>query len=191
MTQVLEIQLPLPVTEVSVVDANDEAADKPAVDEQALERLREQMEKSLAQDKEALSAAAAALRQGAEGLKEIQQQVVAEAERQLVDLAVDIARKVLAQEIKSEGYLIDPIVAEALAQAPTRKSVTVRLNPADLARCESAGEAADGDGEVRFVADASVPPAGCVVETEEGIVESEPRQRLDEVADALKEPEQP
>jgi flagellar assembly protein FliH len=190
MPPALDITLPAPVREVSVVGGPpaDKAGGGGEPGEQAAAALRRQMEQSLQRDKAALASAQQALQQAAAQIQQLQQQVVAEAEEQLVQLAVEIAQKVLAQEIKAEGYDIDPIVKEALEQAPVRKNVVVRLNPADLSRCEVAG-AQDEEGEIRFVADADVPPAGCVVETGEGVVESAPAQRLDEVADALKESE--
>lgn len=189
MSEVLEIKLPAQVAEVSVAGAAGDAESPSGPDEQQIAQLREQMEQAVQRDRAALSSAREALQKAAAELGEVRRQVVADAEQQLVELAVDIAGKILVQEIKSQGYEIDPIVKEALSQAPTRKGVVVRLNPDDLSRCQAAGEQTETDGDIRFVADVSVPPAGCVVETEEGVVESDPRQRLEDVGEALKEPE--
>lgn len=189
MSQVVEIKLPAPPADVGIAGAGGDEPPSQAANERVLEQLREQMNRELQKERAAVASSQKALREAARQLNEIQQQVVADAEQQLVELAVEIAGKILAQEIKSQGYEIDPIVKEALSQAPTRKSVVVRLNPEDLSRCELAGGQDDSDADIRFVADAGVPPAGCVVETEEGVVESDPQQRLKDVGENLKEPE--
>ncbi|MFP3936907.1 MAG: FliH/SctL family protein [Phycisphaerae bacterium] len=185
----MEIKLPAPLAEAGIEGAGKTARDDQGANQQAMEQLRRQMNKQLQQDRTALASAHKALQEAARELSEIQQKVIAEAEQQLVELAVDIAGKILAQEIKSGGYEIDPIVKEALCEAPTREGVVVRLNPDDLSRCESAAGTGDCDGQVRFVSDPGVPAAGCVVETEEGMVESDPQQRLKDVGEALKDPE--
>jgi len=137
--------------------------------------------RQLAQARQALVAAAGEIGRLREGL-------LKEAEGQLADLAVAIARKVLAQEIQAGRYEIEPIVKEALAQVPDARDVVVRLHPADLARCQAAGQDQDqgADARVRFVADPDVPQAGCVIETPEGVLGSVVDGQLGEIGEALK-----
>lgn len=139
----------------------------------------------------------ARIRQALEGglgqLQELKWQVFHEAREQLIDLAIDIARKVLMQEIQAERYDIDPIVAEALARVPARCDVVVHLNPEDWSRCQTAGhdpEAGEAR-QVRFVSDWSVPRAQCVLETSEGVVTSDVEGHLGRIGEALKEPANP
>ncbi|MFW6133303.1 MAG: FliH/SctL family protein [Planctomycetota bacterium] len=128
-----------------------------------------------------------ALIQAASELSALRRQVLDEAEQQLLDLAVDIASKVLAQEIRAERYEIEPIVREALSRVSGGDEVVVRLNPSDHRRC-GLEEADLGEG-VRLVADASVQPAECRVETGGGVVASTVEGQLDEMREALKAPE--
>ena len=130
-----------------------------------------------------------ALSEGLAELSRLRAQITKDCESQLLDLAVEIARKVLMQEIQAGRYEIEPIVKEVLRHVPNRQDVVVRLHPEDFAACGPAREAGgqEADAGVRFVADTSVPRAGCVLETPEGNVESAVEDHLDGIAEALKE----
>src|SRR5512140_459949 len=84
--------------------------------------------KSFTQATAALSAAAGKLNEFYE--KEIQQH-----NQQIAKLAVEIARKILMQEVNDGHYKIEAILQEALRNAPSRENVIARLNPADAAFC--------------------------------------------------------
>jgi flagellar assembly protein FliH len=144
-----------------------------------------------------LAMARTALESAAAQLRALQAEIVRESEHQLLDMAIDIARKVLMQEIQAQRYEIDPIVKEALSRIGPRREVVVHLNPGDLKRCIQA-RVQDGEpsgsalrlaeiGEVQFVADPSVQPAHCRIETPEGTVESTPEAHLERLALALAE----
>jgi flagellar assembly protein FliH len=138
--------------------------------------------------RKALSQAAAALMDCVRQYQQLQDEMVKQAESQLVELAVNIARKVMMQEIQAGRYEIDPIVQEALDRVESRQELVVRLNPVDLAKCRQAASAVDGDDcpGVRFVADNSVLPAHCLLETPHGIVESAVEANLEAVASAMR-----
>jgi len=104
----------------------------------------------------------------------------------IAKLAVEIARKILAQKVKEGDYKIETIIQESLNNAPTRQDVVVRLNPQDLARLQQTqqqGEAAFAG--IKFAADPDIGPAQCVVETPKGKVESLIESHLEQVARAL------
>jgi flagellar assembly protein FliH len=179
--QPLEIHLPRRLGEVRTASGPVAAGEQPAPAQAAaapgLEAERGQLRSALA----ALRAACAEVRQ-------VRQRLVTEAEGQLVNLAIDIARKVLLQEIQAGRYEIDPIVSEALSRLPGGAEVVVRLNPADLSRCRLA-EGADAPGApegVHFIADPAVAPAECLVQTPDGAVQSAIEEHLDEVGAALR-----
>ena len=147
---------------------------------------------SLEAERSALARACGALEQAAKRLHALGQEIRAEAEDHLLDLAVDIARKVIAQEIQTERCDIEPIVREALGRAPPRREVVVHLHPADLAALEKAGPegVAPADlAHVRLSADPTLGRAECVVETAEGSVEARTEDRLAQVRAAMKLPE--
>lgn len=145
----------------------------------------EQSIRNAQQELAQLRAARAALDAAATQLNQLRAQLIQEAHGQVVSLAIEIARKVMMQEIAAGRYEIDPIVQESLRSVPTRAEIVVHLNPADWQRCRLAGEQDAASTNVRFVADANVQPAQCILETSEGVVESQLDAHLDEIANQL------
>lgn len=121
-----------------------------------------------------------------EMLQFVYEKSIVEYRQHIAKLAVEVARKILVQKVKEGDYQIETIVAEALKNAPTRQEIVIRLNPKDLARYQqiqqSGGTASEG---VKFVADASIGPAECVVETPKGKIESLINEHLEQVERAL------
>ena len=155
------------------------------------EQLAAQMQQELDREKAELARARQALTEAPTQFDRHREQLFREAENQLLDLAVEIARKVLMQEIQAERHQVEPIVTEALKNLPARQQVVVHLNPRDLARCEIAEKADDAANSesIRFLADPSVSPAQCVLETPEGTVDSNMDMHLQAISEALKQPE--
>jgi flagellar assembly protein FliH len=131
-----------------------------------------------------------ALESALERCQTLQAELLRQSEAQLVELALDVAAKVLMQEVRAGRHEIDPIVKEALARVPPRRGALVRMNPADLERCslaKDACESKDAEAGVRFVADPSVPRSGCVVESPEGVVRTDLASHLQAIAQVLRE----
>ena len=169
-----------------------------AVQDPATDRCVEMMDSAqkLMQQAQAREASVAqslqALRQATQQFQAVQSEFFREAEEQLVDLAVDIARKILAQEINAGRYEIDPIVREALAGVEGCREIVVRLNPIDHENCTIASsESQSGEGHegLQLVADPGIPLGGCVLETQHGRIESLVDDQLNEVHEAMKAPE--
>ncbi len=138
-----------------------------------------------------LRSARKALQQAEGKFCEIQKQFLKEAQQQLLDLSIEIAKKVLMQEIQTDRHKIDPIVTEALSRVQDRVDVIVHLHPDDLARCELAGQSDESANKsnISFVADPKVQHGGCLLQTSRGTVESSIDGQLEEIAKAMKDPE--
>lgn len=147
--------------------------------------------KLMEKERNDLKLAAMALQSGVQRLQRMQQEMLAQSEEQLRDLAISIAEKVLMQEIQAERYRIDPIVQEALKRLSARSDLVVRMHPEDLSRCEMAKSPQEtaGAGDVRFVADPTVKRAECIVEAQEGYVVSSIETNLGALAQALRSPD--
>ena len=120
--------------------------------------------------------------------RDLQDEFFRQAEGQLVSLSVEIAQKILMQEIDSERYRIDPIITEAMANVPACKDVEVHLHPADLAQCEQARESDESSdsSHVRFLADENVRRAECVLLAANGTVKADIETQLNDIEEALK-----
>lgn len=83
----------------------------------------------------------------------------------VLELACDIARQVVRQELHVNPKALEPVVREALDMLVTDgRPSTVRLNPEDHAVVAQALRTEFADGAVQWVADATVAPGGCMVE---------------------------
>lgn len=170
--------------------AAEHPADEPQRDER-LEAMLEEARQQLADQQAELAKTREALDAGLEQISALREEMIREAESQLVELAMDVARKVLMQEIQAGRYEIDPIVKEALRRVPPRQDVVAHLHPEDWSLSQMAQGAGPGSaaGSIRFVADPSIPRGECVLETIEGIVVSAVDDHLETIADALKDVE--
>ena len=155
-----------------------------------LDELARQLDLHVEAEHDRVARARAALEAAAVEFGNAQAEFFAQAEAQVVVLAVDIARKVLAQNVDAQAYGIEPIVSEALAGVQRCGKVIVHLNPADLARCRPDAEGqTDPGAEVTFLADEAVGPAECRIETGEGEVVSTIDGRINDISKALTNPE--
>lgn len=86
--------------------------------------------------------------------------------RHILELACDLARQVVRQELKNDPIHLKPLIAEALAQlADDGLPATVRMHPGDLALMKGALQETLNSPVPEFVADASISPGGCLIES--------------------------
>lgn len=181
----LAVRLPGPLRRVVVAGGGDAATSQPASGSADLQaRLAAATQAQAAK----LKTAIAGVEQAAAELNGARMGFLKEAESQVVELSLAIARKVLMQEIQDGRYKIEPLVREALLSVPARQDVVVHLNPDDHAQCDMVRDAGTTDkaGIVRFVADPSVQRGGCLLETPDGVVEATLETNMESVTEALR-----
>ncbi len=164
------------------------AGDRAGASADQQEFIRSQVAEQVEADLTALRVAKTALEKAADKCREAREKIIEQAEGQLLDLSIEIARKVLMQEIQAERYQIEPIVREALSRIPQRTDVVVHLHPDDLACCELAKQDASDSAQatVRFTADPGVDRGECLLRTSEGTVRSTVEEHLAEITKTLK-----
>jgi len=115
-------------------------------------------------------------------LIDMQQQMA----QQLLELACDIARQVVRQELSVNPNALQPVVREAVGMLVTEgRPATVRLNPIDMdAMAQPLREELDGPG-VQWMADATVPVGGCLVESAGTVVDGSLDKRWQRAIAAL------
>ncbi len=195
----LDIQIPGLLRAVSIVaERNDgpspgggAAEDQPGAfaDRQGL--ARRQMAEQAKADLTSLRVAKTAMEKAVGECHKARENIIEQTEGQLLDLSIEIARKVLMQEIQAQRYQIEPIVREALSRIPDRMEVAVHLHPDDLSHSELAGQDQSDLARpgVRFIADPGVKRGECLLETSEGTVKSTVEEHLVEITKTLKNPE--
>jgi flagellar assembly protein FliH len=147
------------------------------------------LQKLLEKERGELKLARLALESGVERLRRLEAEWAAQAHQQVADLAVAVAAKVLAQEIKAQRVEIDPIVQAALERLPTGGETVVRMHPADLERSRFARAEGEAASPIRAVADATVKRAECLIETPHGFIQVDIESHLRALAEALRTPE--
>ncbi len=86
--------------------------------------------------------------------------------RQLLELACDIARQVVRQELKVNTRQLRTVIGEALEMiVDDGLPATVRMHPDDLALMKDALVETLGENAPEFVADVTLTPGGCLVHT--------------------------
>lgn len=88
-------------------------------------------------------------------------------EREVVQLALSIARKIIGREAELDPTLLAGLVRIALDRMQSGPAVRLRVAPAEVEHWTRMGQEETG-GAWDVIADESVEPGGCVVETELG-----------------------
>jgi flagellar biosynthesis/type III secretory pathway protein FliH len=111
------------------------------------------------------------------------------AERQVVDLALQIAQKVVEKEVENMPDLAINVIRGALEEMDARTAVRVRVSPDDeellrrrWAQCVPSGVAAD---RIELQADEKVQSGGAIIETTQGQVDAQLETKLAQLGNAL------
>ena len=121
-------------------------------------------------------------------LAEAQTRWLLRAEVEALDLAVEMARRIIGRELQCDPAAVRQGAAAALQAAGRRRALRVRLHPDGVAslreRSASLAEATAG-AALELVADPALAPGDVVVETEAGRVDGRIASRLESFRAAL------
>jgi len=120
-----------------------------------------------------------------EELTTLRQQMIHETERQMVQLALAIARRVVHREVSIDQDLLIAMARVALDRLGESAQVTVRLSPEDFEATAAVRSAQWTGTQVTVVADARVGRGGCRVESEFGTMDAGVDGQIHEIARAL------
>lgn len=118
-------------------------------------------------------------------LMRVRNDMIRHTEKQMVQLALAIARRVVHREVSLDADLLVTMMRVALERVSDAAKVTVRLNPADHQRVAAALPGATAGGQVTLTADGRVPRGGCKVESEYGDIDAGVDAQIQEIARAL------
>jgi len=149
-----------------------------------LEAGEEQFRQQIAECAEALANVAVAIRQSHE-------EFVDSLEPQVVEIMRAIAQKILHREAETDPGLIGKVVRAALEKLAEREHVIVRLNPSDLEAMREQKvtllEEFDGVERLDLMADETITPGGCIVETDLLHVDARIEEQVQAFFDAMTE----
>jgi flagellar assembly protein FliH len=120
-----------------------------------------------------------------EELTTLREQMIHQTERQMVQLALAIARRIVHREVSIDQDLLIAMARVALDRLGESAQVTVRLSPQDY-ESTSAVRSAEWTGtHVTVVPDARVGRGGCRVESEFGAMDAGVDAQIHEIARSL------
>lgn len=150
--------------------------------EQAYEEARQEFQR---QSESLLKQLAAVLEQ----FDQAKQGLLWQAEQDTVALAICIAEKVIKEACRLHREIAGETVRQALTLISRQTEAVVRVNARDeeyLAKIAGPREQVLGHyGTIRFEADETVEPGGCVICTENGLVDGQLDTQIQRIADEL------
>ena len=125
------------------------------------------------------------LAQTLEELSGLRDNMVRQTERELVQLSVAIARRILQREMSVDPELTAALAHIALERLGGQGPATVRLHPDDYAVVNAGQVSPLGSRQVEVRPDPAVARGGCLVESEFGFINASVDAQVDEIARAV------
>lgn len=117
------------------------------------------------------------------------EKILRKAEDEIAQLAVAVARKIIFREMFADPSIVGEIVEEAIRKVSDREEITVKVHPADLdfvlSRQDDLSRNIKGIRKLKILADNSISPGGCVIETPGGTVDARIESQLAEIEQSL------
>ena len=107
---------------------------------------------------------------------------------EIVDLSLDIARKIIHRKIEQDREIIVSVVREAIHRLGREEKMLIRVNPADYDTMISNIDLLREETRLRDVTvepSASISPGGCTIETPSGEVDARIEEQIKEIRDAI------
>lgn len=118
-------------------------------------------------------------------LTELRRTIVRQTERQMVELALSVARRVVLREVTLDPEIVAAMAHVALERLGQDSPATVRLNPDDYAAVMSHRGEGWAGSHVTVLPDAAVARGGCLVESDFGLVDGSIDAQLQELGRAM------
>lgn len=125
------------------------------------------------------------LAQTIEELADVRRSMVRQTERQMVQLALAIARRIVRREVSIDSDLTITMARVALERLGDSTSVTIRLNPDDFEATSGRRDVLLAGSHVTVVPDGAVSRGGCLVQSDFGYVDASVDAQFQELARAL------
>lgn len=118
-------------------------------------------------------------------LRQTRGEMIRQTERQMVELTLAVARRVLHREVSLDPELLVAMIRVALDRLGEAGQVTIRLHPAEFEAVSAARAGALAGDHVTVVADARVGRGGCRVESDYGSVDAGVDAQIQEIGRVL------
>jgi len=124
---------------------------------------------------------------------DIREEIIAASEKQMVEMILMIARKVIKDEVAERKEVVLNNIREALKRIKDRDRVNIRVNFADLelttAHKDELIKMMESLRKVNIYEDSRVDRGGCIIETDVGAIDARISTQLKEIEDAIRNAE--
>ncbi|AFG38151.1 flagellar assembly protein FliH [Spirochaeta africana] len=115
--------------------------------------------------------------------------IIEESEGQIVQLVLQIAKKVIKVISENQKNIVVNNVVQSLRKMKKRSDVTIRVNLADLKlttqHTQQITEKIETVQNVKILEDSTVDPGGCIIETDFGQIDARIATQLQEIEDQI------
>lgn len=112
-------------------------------------------------------------------------QMTANVETDLVELALQIAKKIVVREVTIDREIALTLVKVSLGKLHNRSVAEVHLNPEDFNFVQGNIDKLDFRGSLNLVEDKSISVGGCLIHTETGDIDARIESQFDEISHGL------
>jgi flagellar assembly protein FliH len=121
-----------------------------------------------------------------ENLAVLREEIIKQTERDLVELSIEIAKKLVHREIRIDEKIIATLVRVALDRLAVKSAITVRVNSQDYEVLENElKEILGEDGYVELKIDESLKRGDCLVESDYGSIDARISEQFKEIEEGL------
>ena len=123
-------------------------------------------------------------------LKTARDDVIESSQSQIIDLALNIAEKVIHKQIESDAYIIQSVVEDTFNKISGSDRITFKINPADADAFNEFQPTIEsrliGVEKITVQQDGTVDQGGCIIETDLGFVDVTIREKMNLITQTLK-----
>jgi flagellar assembly protein FliH len=120
---------------------------------------------------------------------ELKAALYSQVEKDVVRLALEVAKKIVHREIRADREIIQTLVKVALSHAAVKSAATIRLHPTDysyiLEHRAELGSSPEEEKEIVLVADKSIERGGCLIQTACGDIDARIDEEFREIEQAF------
>lgn len=145
--------------------------------------LTEGTEKAFQEEKANLLAHMQSMEAFLKRLEDLKTHLMVDNEKSLVTMVYQIAKRIAMRDLEENRDAVWEILQHVVLEFQNDERINVRLNQEDLAFLETlqqkSGQKVESLKRIHFIADESVKPGGCLIETEYGNVDATLEERVE------------
>jgi flagellar biosynthesis/type III secretory pathway protein FliH len=112
-------------------------------------------------------------------------EITGKLEMEVVELALEIARKVVAREVSIDQEVVLSVTKNALSKLHTRTLASIHLHPEDLSYVQEHRSKLNFHGSLELIEDGLVTRGGCLIHTDTGDIDGRIESQFDEITNGL------